>query len=111
MNSEEEKQEKILKMRQLKYAVLRMEIVIGLLAMICGIFVSVMVWNEGFFPGALMMVVTGFINVFLAVKEMIDSTDGILHWQAVFFLIVRRAMFFLNVVLLALVAGTFTNLL
>jgi hypothetical protein len=47
----------------------------------------------------------------LAFKELVDPTDHVLHWQSVFFLIVRRAMFFLNVVLLALVVGTFTNLL
>lgn len=97
--------------RKFKYMFLRMEIVIGVLAMICGAAVTVMVWGEGYFAGALMMVVTGLINIFLAIKELVDPTDNILHWQAVFFLIVRRAMFFLNVVLLALVVGTLTNLL
>lgn len=97
--------------RQMKNMFLRVEIVIGLLAIIGGAVVTAMVWGEGFFPGALMMVLTGCINIFLAFKELVDPTDHVLHWQAVFFLIVRRAMFFLNVVLLALVVGTFTNLL
>ena len=110
--TDEERQKlKQKKFRRFKNAVLRMEIIIGFMAIIAGIIVTAMVWGEGFFPGALMMVLTGCINIFLAFKELVDPTDHVLHWQAVFFLIVRRAMFFLNVVLLALVVGTFTNLL
>lgn len=99
------------KIAQLKKVFLRIEIVIGFLSMICGTILTIMVWFEGYFAGALMLVVTGFINIFLAIKELIDPTDKIFHWQAMFFMIVRRAMFFLNTVLLALVIGTITNLL
>lgn len=97
--------------RKLKYMFLRVEVIIGFFAMIAGAVVTVIVWSEGYFAGALMMVLTGALNMFLAVKELVAPTDGILHWQAVFFMIVRRAMFFLNIALLALVLGTFMNLI
>ena len=97
--------------RAMKNIFMRVEIIIGIIAMIAGAWLTVLVWNEGYFPGALMLVMTGAINVFLAAKELINPTDHILHWQSVLFLIVRRAMFFLNVVLIALVFGTMTRLL
>ena len=99
------------KVRKIKNTILRIEIVIGVIAMAFGIGLTVLVWGEGFFPGAIMLVMTGLINIFLAVKELVDPTDGIFHWQPLFFMIVRRAMFFLNVVLTALVVGTMTQLL
>lgn len=97
--------------RAMKIIFMRVEIIIGIIAMLAGAWLTILVWNEGYFPGALMLVMTGAINVFLAAKELINPTDHILHWQSVFFLIVRRAMFFLNVVLIALVFGTMTRLL
>ncbi len=100
-----------LRAREIKRVFLRVEIIIGIIAMIAGAWLSILVWNEGYFAGALMLVMTGGINVFLAAKELINPTDHIFHWQAIFFLIVRRAMFFLNVVLIALVVGTMTRLL
>ena len=100
-----------LRAREIKRVFLRVEIIIGIIAMIAGAWLSILVWNEGYFAGALMRVMTGGINVFLAAKELINPTDHIFHWQAIFFLIVRRAMFFLNVVLIALVVGTMTRLL
>ena len=99
------------KVRKIKNMILRVEIVIGVIAMIFGIGLTVLVWGEGFFPGALMLIMTGLINIFLAVKELLDPTDGIFHWQPLFFMIVRLAMYFLNVVLTALVFGTMTQLL
>ncbi len=99
------------KVRKIKNTILRIEIVIGVIAVAFGIGLTVLVWGEGFFPGAIMLVMTGMINIFLAVKELVDPTDGVFHWQPLFFMIVRRAMFFLNVVLTALVVGTMTQLL
>lgn len=99
------------KVRKIKNTILRMEIVIGVIAVIFGISLTVLVWGEGFFPGAIMLVMTGLINIFLAIKELVDPTDEVFHWQPLFFMIVRRAMFFLNVVLTALVFGTMTQLL
>lgn len=109
--ADETKEIVVNKVRKIKNLILRVEIVIGVIAMIFGIGLTVLVWGEGFFPGALMLIVTGLINIFLAVKELLDPTDGIFHWQPLFFMIVRRAMFFLNVVLTALVFGTMTQLL
>ena len=97
--------------REVKRMFMRVEIIIGIIAMIAGAWLTVLVWSEGYFPGALMLVMTGAINAFLAAKELLNPTDHILHWQSVFFLIVRRAMFFLNVVLISLVFGTMTRLL
>jgi hypothetical protein len=97
--------------REVKRIFMRVEIIIGIIAMIAGVGLTILVWSEGYYAGALMLVMTGFINVFLAAKELINPTDHILHWQAVFFLIVRRSMFFLNVVLIALVVGTMTRLI
>lgn len=97
--------------RKYKDMILRVEAVIGVLSMIAGAVLTVMVWNDGYFPGALMLIMTGLINVFLAIKELKDPSDSKLHWLPLFFLVVRRAMFFLNVVLLALVLGTMTNLI
>ena len=97
--------------REAKRIFLRVEIIIGIIAMIAGSWLTILVWNEGYFVGAFMLVMTGGINVFLAAKELVNPTDHIFHWQSIFFLIVRRAMFFLNVVLIALVLGTMTRLL
>ena len=97
--------------REFKRILLRVEIIIGIIAMISGAGLTVLVWNEGYFAGALMLIMTGLINVFLAAKELVNPTEHILHWQAIFFLIVRRAMFFLNVVLVALVVGTMFRLI
>ena len=98
-------------LRQIKNMLVRVELIIGFVAIVAGIIVTVMVWSEGYFAGALMMVLTGILNIYLAFKELVAPTDHLLHWQAVFFMIVRRAMFFLNIALLALVLGTFTNLI
>ena len=97
--------------RAVKNIFLRVEIIIGVIAMISGAGLTILVWNEGYFAGALMLIMTGLIDVFLAAKELVNPTDHILHWQAIFFLIVRRAMFFLNVVLVALVVGTMFRLI
>lgn len=111
MIDEELEQKAVSKAKQVKNMFLRVEIIIGLVAMVAGSVLTIMVWSEGYFAGALMLVVTGLINIFLAIKELVDPTDGVFHWQAMFFMIVRRAMFFLNVVLLALVLGTMTQLI
>ncbi len=88
-----------------------MEIIIGLIAMIFGIGLTVMVWSEGYFIGALMLVVTGLISVFLGIKELIAPMDNMFQWLPLFFIVVRRAFFFLNVVLCALVIGTMARLI
>ena len=109
--SQDEKARRRGNARAMKSIFMRVEIIIGIIAMISGAALTILVWNDGYFVGALMLVMTGLINVFLAAKELVNPTDHILHWQAIFFLIVRRAMFFLNVVLVALVVGTMFRLI
>ena len=67
------------KVRKIKNTILRIEIVIGVIAVAFGVGLTVLVWGEGFFPGAIMLVMTGLINIFLAVKELVDPTDGNFH--------------------------------
>lgn len=104
--------EEQLKMRtKWKNIFLRIEIIIGIIAVIFGVGLTVLVWKEGYFVGALMLVVTGLISIFLGLKELVVPSDNIFHWQSLFFIIVRRAFFFLNLILTALVFGTMTHLL
>lgn len=95
----------------IKNIVLRVEIIIGIIAMIFGSGLTLYTWGEGYFVGALMMVVTGLISVFLGIKELIFPMDNMLQWLPLFFIVVRRTFFFLNLVLCAMVIGTVTNLL
>lgn len=97
--------------KEFKNIVLRVEIIIGVIAMIFGAGLTIYVWNEGYFVGALMMVITGLISVFLGIKELIAPMDNMLQWLPLFFIVVRRTFFFLNLVLCAMVLGTVTNLL
>lgn len=94
-----------------KNIILRIEIIIGVIAMLMGVGVTIWVWNEGYFVGTLMMVVTGMISVFLGIKELVAPMDNMLQWLPLFYIIVRRTFFFLNLVLCALVLGTITQLL
>ena len=56
-------EEKIELKRKWKNIILRIEIIIGFIAVIFGIGLTVMVWKEGYFIGALMLVVTGIISI------------------------------------------------
>lgn len=94
-----------------KNIILRIEIIIGVIAMIFGAALTILVWNEGYFMGALMLIVTGLISVFLGIKELVAPMDNMLQWLPLFYIVVRRTFFFLNLVLCALVIGTMTNLL
>ncbi|MCQ2108795.1 MAG: hypothetical protein MJZ05_08550 [Fibrobacter sp.] len=96
---------------KIKNIILRVEIIIGVFAVLLGLGSTIYVWNEGYFVGTLMMVVTGAISVFLGVKELIAPVDNMLQWLPLFFIIMRRTFFFLNLVLCAFVVGTFTNLI
>ena len=97
--------------KQLNKLILRIGVAIGVIAMIMGTILTVAVWNEGYFVGALMMVVTGAISVFLGFKELMQPSDHVFHWLAIFYKIVRRAFFFLNVVLIGLVILTVAPML
>ncbi len=97
--------------KKIKNIVLRVEIIIGVFALILGIGSTIYVWNEGYFVGTLMMVVTSLISIFLGVKELVAPVDNMTQWLPLFFIIIRRTFFFLNLVLCAFVIGTFTNLI
>ncbi len=98
-------------MNKIKNIVLRVEIIIGVFALILGAASTIYVWNEGYFVGTLMMVVTSLISIFLGVKELVTPVDNMTQWLPLFFIIIRRTFFFLNLVLCAFVIGTFTNLI
>ncbi len=85
------------------------EIVIGIVAMILGSWISILVFREGFFVGALMLVVTGALSVLLGVKEYRNIRGP--SWQESFLKIVRRTMLFLNLMLSIVVAGTLVSML
>ena len=52
-------------MHQKRYLV---EIAVGVVSMILGAWISFLVWREGYYVGALMLVVTGLITVVLGIK-------------------------------------------
>lgn len=97
--------------KQFKNMVLRVEVIIGIIAVVLGVGATILVWSEGYYVGTLMMVVTGIISVFLGIKELVSPMDNMLQWLPLFFIVMRRTFFFLNLVLCALVIGTVTNLL
>lgn len=86
------------------------EIIIGVIAMITGLVLTALVWDDGYFVGALMLVVTGFLSVLLAIKEIKNPRDKI-HTLNVFFTILRRTFLFLNLMLSSLVIGMLTRLI
>ncbi len=100
-----------MKFDKLSKLILRIGIAIGAIAMLMGTILTVAVWNQGYFVGAMMMIVTGAISVFLGFKELLQPTDGIFHWQPLFYKIVRRSFFFLNAVLIGLVVLTVAPML
>lgn len=85
------------------------EIGVGIVAMVLGTWISVLVFREGYFAGALMLVVTGILSVLLGVKEYLDIKGPL--WQESFLKILRRTMLFLNLMLSAVVAGTLISML
>ncbi len=96
---------------QLNKLILRIGVVIGVIAVLMGIGLTVAVWNEGYYVGTLMMIVTGSISVFLGFKELLSPSDHVFHWLPLFYKIVRRAFFFLNAVLIGLVILTIAPML
>ena len=101
----------ILNKKQLNKLILRIGIAIGFIAVFLGVALTVAVWNQGYFVGAMMMIVTGSISVFLGFKELLQPSDHVLHWLPLFYKIVRRSFFFLNTVLIGLVVLTIAPML
>ncbi len=100
-----------MKRDQFNKLILRIGVVIGVLAVLMGVALTVAVWNEGYYIGTLMMIVTGSISVFLGFKELVQPSDHVFHWLPLFYKIVRRAFFFLNAVLIGLVILTIAPML
>ena len=104
-------EENALKLEKLNKLILRIGVVIGIIAMLMGTILTVAVWNEGYFVGAMMMIVTGAISAFLGFKELLQPSDHEFHWLPLFYKIVRRSFFFLNAVLIGLVILTVAQML
>jgi len=100
-----------LKLEKLNKLILRIGVVIGIIAMLMGTILTVSVWNEGYFVGAMMMIVTGAISAFLGFKELLQPSDHVFHWLPLFYKIVRRSFFFLNAALIGLVVLTVAQML
>lgn len=100
-----------MKLQKLNKLILRIGVVVGVIAMLMGTILTVAVWNEGYFVGAMMMIVTGAISIFLGFKELLQPSDHELHWLPLFYKIVRRSFFFLNAVLIGLVVLTVAPML
>lgn len=100
-----------MKLQKLNKLILRIGVVVGVIAMLMGTILTVVVWNEGYFVGAMMMIVTGAISIFLGFKELLQPSDHEFHWLPLFYKIVRRSFFFLNAVLIGLVVLTVAPML
>ena len=100
-----------MKLQKLNKLILRIGVVVGVIAMLMGTILTVAVWNEGYFVGAMMMIVTGAISIFLGFKELLQPSDHEFHWLPLFYKIVRRSFFFLNAVLIGLVVVTVAPML
>ncbi|MCI6436476.1 hypothetical protein [Fibrobacter sp.] len=100
-----------MKLQKLNKLILRIGVVVGVIAMLMGTILTVAVWNEGYFVGAMMMIVTGAISIFLGFKELLQPSDHEFHWLPLFYKIVRRSFFFLNAVLIGLVVLTVAPML
>lgn len=85
------------------------EVGVGIVAMILGIWISLLVIADGYFAGALMLVVTGALSVLLGVKEYRGVSGS--GFQESFLRIVRRTMLFLNLMLSLVVLGTLISML
>ena len=100
-----------MKLQKLNKLILRIGVVVGVIAMLMGTILTVAVWNEGYFVGAMMMIVTGAISIFLGFRELLQPSDHEFHWLPLFYKIVRRSFFFLNAVLIGLVVLTVAPML
>lgn len=100
-----------MKLQKLNKLILRIGVVVGVIAMLMGTILTEAVWNEGYFVGAMMMIVTGAISIFLGFKELLQPSDHEFHWLPLFYKIVRRSFFFLNAVLIGLVVLTVAPML
>lgn len=90
---------------------LLVEIVVGALAMVLGAALTAIVWRSGYYPGAVMLIITGALTLVLSLKEYRDPTPKNERHKVInlFYTILRRAFFFLNFMLSILVIMTFAS--
>jgi hypothetical protein len=95
-------------MSRFKQSFLFVEMFVGFLAIIFGIVLSWLVRGTGYYPGALMLCITGALTLVLSFKEWKVPTLQAERFQVMnlLFTILRRAFFFLNLMLSSLVIGT-----
>lgn len=100
-------------MQNLLRRFLVVELFVGVLAVILGIVLTVLVWDTGYYPGAMMLIVTGALTLTLSSRELMHPTpkEEKNKFMNLLYTIMRRAFFFLNLMLSTLVFGTLTNLL
>lgn len=87
------------------------EIAVGILAVLLGLALTLIVWRSGYYPGAVMLVITGALTLVLSLKEFRDPTPKHERHKVInlFYTILRRAFFFLNLMLSILVLATFAS--
>lgn len=95
-------------MNRFKQSFLFVEMFVGFLSIIFGIVLSWLVRGTGYYPGALMLCITGALTLVLSFKEWKVPTLYAERFQVMnlLFTILRRAFFFLNLMLSSLVIGT-----
>lgn len=89
------------------------ELFVGVLAIILGVVLTVLVWGTGYYPGAIMLIINGALTLVLTWRELVHPTarEDRFKMMNLFYTILRRTFFFLNLMLSALVLGTLTNLI
>lgn len=87
------------------------ELAVGVLAIVLGAALTAVVWQSGYYPGAVMLIITGMLTLVLSLKELRDPTPKHERHRVInlFYTILRRAFFFLNLMLSALVILTFAG--
>lgn len=92
----------------LKHRFLFVEMFVGVLSVVFGFVLSWLVRGSGYYPGALMLCITGALTLVLSFKEWKTPTPIKDKNQVInlLFTILRRAFFFLNLMLSSLVIGT-----
>lgn len=98
---------------RLKQSFLFVEIFVGFLSILFGLVLSWLVRGSGYYPGAVMLCITGALTIVLSYKEWKTPTPHEDRFQVMnlLFTILRRAFFFLNLMLSSLVIGTIFRLI
>ena len=84
------------------------EMALGVLSMILGALITALVWRQGYYVGALMLVVTGLLSFFLAWREY-RGWEGS-RTQRTCIADLRRTFLFLNLMLCILVVVTLLSI-